>query len=98
MASAAFGGLPATGALARTAANVRAGARSPVSGIVHAATVLAVILVAAPAASYIPLPTLSAVLVVVALNMGKCTTRYIKTSSWASRHSPRVLYVVFLLI
>lgn len=71
MASAAFGGLPATGALARTAANVKAGARSPVAGIVHAATVLTVILVAAPAASYIPLPTLSAVLVVVALNMGK---------------------------
>ncbi|GLC69680.1 hypothetical protein PLESTF_000863900 [Pleodorina starrii] len=68
---AAFGCLPATGALARTAANIRAGGRSPVSGLVHAVTVAAVILAAAPAAEYIPLPALSAVLVVVALNMGE---------------------------
>ncbi|GIL66805.1 hypothetical protein Vafri_20307 [Volvox africanus] len=68
---AAFGCLPATGALARTAANIRAGGRSPVSGLVHAATVAAVILAAAPYAEYIPLPALSAVLVVVAINMGE---------------------------
>ena len=81
IASAAFGGLPATGALARTAANIKAGAKSPVSGIVHAVTVLAVILVAAPAASYIPLPTLSAVLVIVALNMGKFSPKRIELSA-----------------
>jgi SulP family sulfate permease len=69
IASATFGGLPATGALARTAANVRAGGKSPISGMVHAVTVLGFILVAAPAAAYIPLPTLSAVLIVVGLNM-----------------------------
>ena len=69
--SALFGGLPATGAIARTAANVRSGARTPVAGMIHALTILAVILVAAPVAKFIPLPVLSAVLVVVALNMGE---------------------------
>ena len=66
-----FGGIPATGAIARTATNVRSGGRTPVSGIVHALTLLAIILVAAPLAQYIPLATLSAVLVVVAFNMGE---------------------------
>ena len=69
--SALFGGLPATGALARTATNIRSGARSPVAGIVHALTLLGVILAAAPLARFIPLATLSAVLVNVALNMGE---------------------------
>ena len=66
-----FGGIPATGAIARTATNVRSGARSPVAGIVHALTLLAIILVAAPLAKFIPLAVLSAVLVVVAFNMGE---------------------------
>jgi SulP family sulfate permease len=66
-----FGGIPATGAIARTATNIRAGARSPVSGIVHALTLLAILLVAAPLAGYIPLATLAAVLFVVAYNMGE---------------------------
>jgi SulP family sulfate permease len=66
-----FGGIPATGAIARTATNVRSGGRSPVSGMVHALTLLAIILAAAPLAQYIPLATLSAVLVVVAFNMGE---------------------------
>ena len=66
-----FGGIPATGAIARTATNIRSGARSPVSGIVHALTLLAVLLAAAPLASYIPLATLAAVLFVVAYNMGE---------------------------
>lgn len=69
--SAFFGGLPATGAIARTATNVRSGARTPVAGIVHALTLLGVILLAAPLARFIPLATLSAVLVNVALNMGE---------------------------
>ena len=69
--SALFGGLPATGALARTAANIRSGARTPVAGIIHSLTILAVVLVAAPLAGFIPLPVLSAVLVTVALNMGE---------------------------
>jgi len=66
-----FGGIPATGAIARTATNIRSGARSPVSGIVHALTLLTILLVAAPLASYIPLATLAAVLFVVAYNMGE---------------------------
>lgn len=69
--SALFGGLPATGAIARTAANVRSGGRTPVAGVIHALTILAVVLVAAPVAKFIPLSVLSAVLVVVALNMGE---------------------------
>jgi SulP family sulfate permease len=66
-----FGGIPATGAIARTATNIRAGARSPISGIVHSLTLLLILLVAAPLASYIPLATLAAVLFVVAYNMGE---------------------------
>jgi SulP family sulfate permease len=66
-----FGGIPATGAIARTATNVRAGATSPVSGIVHALTLLVIVLVAAPLAQYIPLASLSAILLVVAINMGE---------------------------
>lgn len=66
-----FGGIPATGAIARTATNIRSGARSPVSGMVHALTLLGILVVAAPMASYIPLSTLAAVLFVVAYNMGE---------------------------
>jgi SulP family sulfate permease len=71
MVSPLFGGIPATGAIARTATNIRAGARSPVAGMVHALTLLLILLVAAPLASYIPLATLAAVLFVVAYNMGE---------------------------
>ena len=71
IASPLFGGIAATGAIARTATNVKCGARTPVAGIVHAFTLLAIILVAAPLAKFIPLATLSAVLVNVALNMGE---------------------------
>ncbi len=66
-----FGGIPATGAIARTAANVRSGASSPISGIVHALTLLIIVLVAAPLAKHIPLATLSAILLIVAINMGE---------------------------
>ncbi|MCW5554615.1 MAG: sulfate permease [Verrucomicrobiae bacterium] len=66
-----FGGIAATGAIARTATSIKCGARSPVAGIVHAVTLLGIILAAAPLARFIPLATLSAVLVNVALNMGE---------------------------
>ena len=66
-----FGGIPATGAIARTATNIRSGARSPVAGMIHALTLLGILLVAAPLAGYIPLATLAAVLFVVAYNMGE---------------------------
>ena len=65
-----FGGLPATGAIARTGTNIRSGARTPVSGMMHAATLLVVLLVAAPAARFIPLSVLAAILLVVAYNVG----------------------------
>jgi SulP family sulfate permease len=65
------GGIPVTGAIARTATNFRSGARSPVAGIVHAVTLLVIVLVMAPLASYVPLATLAALLMVVAWNMGE---------------------------
>ncbi len=71
IASPLFGGIPATGAIARTATNIRSGALTPVSGIVHALTLLGILLVAAPLARFIPLATLAAVLFVVAWNMGE---------------------------
>jgi sulfate permease, SulP family len=71
LASPLFGGIPATGAIARTATNIRAGARSPFAGLIHAATLLTVLVIAAPLARYVPLATLAAVLFVVAYNMGE---------------------------
>jgi sulfate permease, SulP family len=71
LASPLFGGIPATGAIARTATNIRSGARTPVSGMIHALTLLAILLVAAPLARFVPLATLAAVLFVVAWNMGE---------------------------
>jgi SulP family sulfate permease len=65
------GGLPATGAIARTATNIRSGARTPVAGIVHSLTLLAILLVAAPLASAIPLAVLAAILMIVSWNMGE---------------------------
>src|SRR6266581_3869117 len=66
-----FGGLPATGAIARTATNIRAGAQSPIAGIVHSLTLLCVLLFAAPLASYIPMAALAGILMIVAYNMGE---------------------------
>jgi SulP family sulfate permease len=66
-----FGGLPATGAIARTATNIRSGARTPVAGMAHALTLLAILLFAAPLAKFVPLAVLSAILLVVAYNMGE---------------------------
>ena len=70
IASPLFGGLPATGAIARTATNIRSGARTPVAGMIHALTLLTVLLVAAPAARFIPLAGLAAILLVVSYNVG----------------------------
>lgn len=71
VASPLFGGLPATGAIARTATNIRSGARTPVAGLVHALTILVVLLVAAPLARFVPLAVLASILLVVAYNMGE---------------------------
>lgn len=69
--SAFFGGLPATGAIARTATNVRAGGKTPVSGIVHALTILLVMLLAAPLAGYLAMPALAGLLILTAWNMSE---------------------------
>ncbi len=66
-----MGGLPATGAIARTATNIRSGAKSPIAGMVHALTLLAILLFAAPLAKFIPLAVLAAILLVVSYNMGE---------------------------
>ena len=66
-----FGGLPATGAIARTATNIRSGAQSPVAGMIHALTLLCIILFAAPLVSYVPMCALAGILMVVAYNMGE---------------------------
>jgi sulfate permease, SulP family len=71
IASPLVGGLPATGAIARTATNIRSGARTPVAGIVHALTLLAVVLLAAPLTRDVPLAVLAGILLVVAYNMGE---------------------------
>ena len=65
-----FGGLPATGAIARTATNIRSGAKSPVAGMIHAVTLLAIILFAAPLVKNVPLSALAAILMMVSYNMG----------------------------
>lgn len=69
IASALFTGLPATGAIARTATNVKAGGKTPVAGIVHAAVILLVMLLAAPLASYLAMPAFAALLIITAWNM-----------------------------
>jgi SulP family sulfate permease len=71
MVAPAFGGIPATGTIARTVTNVRSGATSPVSGIVHAATLLVIVLAAAPLAANVPLAALAGILLFVAWNMGE---------------------------
>src|SRR5438045_6823264 len=70
VASPLFGGLPATGAIARTATNIRSGAQTPVAGVIHALTLVVILAVAAPLARHVPLAVLAAILMVVAYNMG----------------------------
>src|SRR5580658_8198779 len=95
IASALCGGLPATGALARTATNVRAGARSPVSGMLHAVFLLAFMLLLAPWIGYIPLAALAAVMVIVAWNMAEIDSfRHLMTGPVGDR---AVLLLTFAL-
>ena len=71
LAAPLFGGFAATGAIARTTTNVKTGGRTPIAGILHALVLLTIVLVAAPLAAYVPLATLSAIVMVVAINMGE---------------------------
>lgn len=93
--SALFGGLPATGAIARTATNIRAGARTPVAGILHAAFLLLFMLMLAPLMRFVPLAALAAVLLVVAWNMSEYQQfRHTLSAPWGDR---LVLLLTFLL-
>ena len=95
IASSLFGGLPATGTIARTATNVRAGARGPVAGMLHALSILLFMLLAAPLAGYIPLPALAAILVFVAWNMAE--RHAFATLLRSSKGAALVLLATFLL-
>ncbi len=90
-----FGGIPTTGAIARTAANIRNGGKTPVAGIVHAVVLLLIMLIAAPLAKYIPLAVLSAVLIMVAINMGDWR-EFVRLSRYP-RSDTTVFLVTFLL-
>jgi SulP family sulfate permease len=93
--SAMFGGICVTGTIARTATNVRAGARGPISGMLHSVFLLLFMLIAAPLASYIPLAALASVLVVVAWNMAE--KQEFATLIRSSRGDATVLLATFLL-
>lgn len=90
-----FGGMPATGTLARTVTNVRAGATSPVSGLVHALTLVVVVLVAAPLAVHVPLAVLAGILLYVAWNMGEW--REFALLRQASNHYRLIMLGTFFL-
>ncbi len=95
IASSLFGGLPATGAIARTATNVRAGGKTPVAGIVHALVILLIMLVAAPLAGYLAMPALAALLVMTAWNMSEPH----KWGEYArARMSDRVLLLLTMVL
>ncbi|TPN75427.1 SulP family inorganic anion transporter [Mesorhizobium sp. CU2] len=96
IASALFGGICATGTIARTATNVRAGAHGPVSGMLHSAVLLVLMLVAAPLASYIPLSALAGVLAVVCWNMFE--KQAFATLLKSSRGDALVLLATFLIV
>ncbi|MES2910878.1 MAG: SulP family inorganic anion transporter [Pseudomonadota bacterium] len=90
-----FGGMPATGTIARTVTNVRAGATSPVSGIVHALTLMVIVLVAAPLAVHVPLSVMAGILLYVAWNMGEW--REFTKLRQAGSHSALIMLGTFLL-
>jgi SulP family sulfate permease len=96
IASALFGGICVTGTIARTATNVRAGARGPIAGMMHALFVLAFVVVAAPLAGYIPLAALAAVLCAVAWNMAE--KHQFATLLRASRGDAVIVLATFLLV
>lgn len=94
--SALFGGIPATGAIARTAANVKNGGRSPISGIVHAVVLLLVLVVLMPYAAWIPMPVIAAVLFIVAYNMSEWR-HFVSICKKAPIYETLVLVLTFVL-
>ena len=96
IASALFGGIPATGAIARTAANIKNGGRTPIAGIVHSVTLLIVLVVLMPYAGMIPMPTIAAILFNVAYNMCQWRT-FVKLLKTAPKSDIIVLLTSFIL-
>ena len=91
-----FGGIPATGAIARTAANVKNGGRTPISGIIHAVVLLLILVVLMPYAAWIPMPVIAAILFMVAYNM--CEWRqFVRICKTAPKSDISVLIVTFVL-
>lgn len=96
VASALFGGIPATGAIARTAANIKNGGRTPVAGMVHAVVLFLVLLVLMPYVGWIPMPTIAAILFIVAYNM--CQWRpFVRLVKTAPKSDIAVLVITFML-
>lgn len=96
VASALFGGIPATGAIARTAANIKNGGRTPVAGMVHSITLVLILVVLMPYAGLIPMPTIAAILFVVAYNM--CQWRpFVRLVKTAPKSDIAVLIITFIL-
>lgn len=96
MASVAFGGIPATGAIARTAANIKNGGNSPVSGMVHSGVLLLVMLFLIPYASLIPMPTIAAILFIVAYNMSEWRS-FVKITKQKNFTDILVMVLTFVL-
>lgn len=96
IASALFGGIPATGAIARTAANIKNGGRTPIAGIVHSIVVLLILIFLMPYASLIPMPTIAAILFVVAYNMSGWRS-IVNTVKTAPKSDIFVLFVTLIL-
>lgn len=96
IASALFGGIPATGAIARTAANIKNGGRTPIAGIVHSITLVIVLVVLMPYAGMIPMPTIAAILFIVAYNMCQWRT-FVNLVKTAPKSDIIVLFASFIL-
>ncbi len=92
-----FGGMPATGTIARTVTNVRSGATSPVAGAIHAITVAVVVLAAAPLALHVPLPVLAGILLFVAWNMGEWH-EFARLKNYSNHHRLLMLGTFFLTV
>lgn len=95
LASSLFGGLPATGAIARTATNVRAGGRTPVAGVIHAVVILLVLLLAGPLAGYLAMPALAALLIMTAWAMSE---PHKWKSYWRAPRAERFLLLLTLVL
>ena len=96
MASAFFGGIPATGAIARTAANIKNGGRTPIAGIVHSVTLVLVLVILMPYAGLIPMPTIAAILFMVAYNMCQWRT-FVHMLKTSPKSDISVLMITFVL-